>query len=146
MAAVIPFLFVALLVTAIFFGTIRAVSLWGGWQQLGRFYAAAGNIDGPRWRFQSAVLRNGMNYSVCLTYTVNTEGMHVSMFFHFRFGHPDLFFPWSDITASYEEKWYGKYVRFQLAKAPSAPFRIEQRLAEKIAATIGPVWMPSVFE
>ena len=78
-----------------------------GWQQLSKDYPAAGPIDGPRWRFQSATLGNWGNYSGCLNVAVNTDGIHVSLFPLFRFGHPALFLPWSDLTTTRVRGWFG---------------------------------------
>jgi hypothetical protein len=45
--------------------------------------------------------------------------------------HPPLFFPWSDVTVSREQRWFGELARFRLAKEPSVPLLLSVRLADE---------------
>jgi hypothetical protein len=73
-----------------------------------------------------------MNYGGFLTVGVNKMGLHLSVWFLFRIGHPPLFVPWRDITMTERKKFLGWRVVFQFARCPTIPFTITKRLADKI--------------
>jgi hypothetical protein len=108
-----------------------------GWQRLVRYYRADSPFDGVRFRFQSVGMRFGTNYSGCVTVGVNRTGLHLSVLFLFRIGHPPLFIPWRDVTMTERKKFFMRQVVFQFARCPTIPFIITKRLADKIAKAQG---------
>ena len=109
------------------------IALLSGWTRLARHYRADVPRDGVRFRFQSAGMRFGTNYSGCLTVGVNRKGLCLGVWFLFCFGHPPLVIPWRDITMTERKKFFMQQVVFRFARCPSIPFIISKRLADKIA-------------
>lgn len=104
-----------------------------GWRRLAEFYRADYSFSGKKFLFQTASLRAGMGYNGALTIGVNSEGMHVSVIFPFRFGHPPLFFSWGDVSSTAKRVWRIDTVVLQFSRCPSIPFGISKRLADKLA-------------
>ena len=103
----------------------------GGWGVLARHYPARRGFDGRRFSFRSARL-GGVSYSGCLTLTVGAEGVSVAVLPMFRAGHPPLFIPWGDVTASAGRTWIFRWVELGFAQCPGPTFRISRRLAEAL--------------
>ncbi len=124
------------------------VARLGGWAKLATFYRFSGPFDGQCWRFQSAELRWKMGYNNCLTVGANSAGLYLSVLFLFRLGHPGLFIPWTDISITPGKRgFWSIYREFRFRQAPMIPFRISQRLAQRIKESAGsafPVEDPGV--
>jgi hypothetical protein len=85
-------------------------------------------------------MRLGTNYGNCVRVGVNQSGLHLSVGFLFRIGHPPLFIPWSDI--SMKEKrglFFLKQVELRFARCSSIPIVISQRLMNRISYALGGV-------
>jgi hypothetical protein len=113
-----------------------------GWARLARHYRDDAPLDGSRFHFQSAGMRFGTNYSGCLTVGVNRKGIHLAVWFLFRFGHPPLVIPWRDITMTERKRFFMQQVVFRFARCPSIPLFISKRLADKIATEKGNLSVP----
>ena|ERR1700690_1947244 len=116
------------------------LSLLGGWRELGQVYHADGKIEGDKWSWQSGSTRFGVNYNHCLNIRANRKGIYIAISLPFRLGHPPLFIPWSDITIKQQKVLCFKRICFTFAKVPNVPFKISERLAEKISLAVGGVW------
>lgn len=117
------------------------VSRIGGWATLATFYRLSGSFNGECWRFQSGGLRWKMGYNNCLTVGVNPAGLYLSVFFLFRFGHPNLLIPWAEISATLSKRGFlSIYTEFKFRKAPMIPFRVNERLAQRIIESAGSSW------
>jgi hypothetical protein len=103
-----------------------------GWKTLSDSYQAQSGFDGPKLRFKSASLRWSTNYGNCLFFGVNPQGVHISILVLFRYGHPDLFIPWTDISYTPGRKFWFNIVRFAFLKTPAIPFIVSERLAQRI--------------
>jgi hypothetical protein len=92
-------------------------SLLSGWFVLARRFRFGGTFDGPEWPFQSGSL-NGLfgNYHNCLMIRANQEGLYLSVFPLFRFGHPPLFVPWHEITVTRTQFLFFKRMRLALER------------------------------
>jgi len=113
----------------------------GGWTNLGTFYRLSGSFNGECWRFQSAGLRWKVGYNNCLTVGVNPSGLYLSVFFLFRIGHPNLFIPWADISVTWGKRGLlSIYTEFRFRQAPTIPFRVNERLAQRIMESAGSSW------
>jgi hypothetical protein len=94
-AAILPIYFLCLwfLVGAI-------ISFIGGWFSLAKVYRTRVPFDGAKWRMQSGQMRRLTNYNNVLTLGVSPEGLYLASMFLFRFMHPPLLVPWSEIKVS----------------------------------------------
>ena len=77
----------------------------GGWGELARLYREPeGTVRAPVQRFSMASLdlRRGtfslpMNYGNCVVVEVSAAGLHLRTWLPFRFRHPPLLIPWTQI-------------------------------------------------
>jgi hypothetical protein len=118
------------------------ISVAGGWWLLARAYRATEKCKGKHWRRASAVTRLPFGgYRNCLIVSANRQGLGVVPWLPFRLYHPPLFFPWSEVVIR-RERWllFWRFVRLDLARVPSVPFRLHRSLADQIRRTIGDAW------
>jgi hypothetical protein len=127
--------FIGFLIVVFFF--IGRIS---GWSTLANYYRLSGSFIGQCWRFQSAEMRWRVGYNNCLTIGANESGLYLSVFLLFRFGPPNLFIPWVDLSVSLKKGLFRKYMEFQFQQAPNIPFRVAERLGQKIAEGAGKAW------
>jgi len=121
-------------------GLFILIARISGWTTLATFYRFSGSFSGEHWRFQSAQMRWRMGYNNCLNIGINESGLYLSVFFPFRFGHPDLFIPWADISMSPHKGFMSKTIELKFRQAPMIPFRVTLRLAQKMEKAAGRVW------
>ena len=122
-------------------GILFVITRLGGWATLATFYRLSGSFNGECWRFQSGGLRWKMGYNNCLTVGVNPAGLYLSVFFLFRFGHPSLFIPWADVSVATSKRGFlSIYTEFKFRQAPMIPFRVNERLAQRIMESAGGSW------
>jgi hypothetical protein len=111
------------------------------WATLATFYRLSGSFNGGCWRSQSAELSWKVGYNNCVTVGVNPAGLYLSVFFLFRFGHPNLFIPWADISATQGKRGFlSIYTEFRFRQAPTIPFRVNKRLARRMMESAGSSW------
>jgi hypothetical protein len=83
-------------------------------------------------------MRTGTNYGNCLIVCANPDGVHLSVFFPFRIGHPPLFVPWPDVSMKEKQAFFFfKQVELRFSKCPSIPFVISRRLMNRISDALG---------
>ena len=138
-----PFLFVLFFVGLWVFISV-VISHVGGWQELAGIYSSADRFQGRRWPVQSGQMRWGAGYNNALTVGANDRGLHLSVLFLFRVGHPPLFIPWEEVGAENKRQWLRSRVELRFARASAVPLVISKSLAERIAAEAGPAfrWIP----
>ena len=134
-AAIFPLYFLLLwvLICAI-------VSIAGGWFSLAKGYRTEVPFNGPTWRMQSARMRNLMSYNNALTIGVSPEGLYLASMFLFRFLHPPLLIPWSEIKVQKTKGWTFEYVLFTLGHELAIPLKIRARLAAQLRESAGSYW------
>jgi hypothetical protein len=120
----------------IWFGVFNLVAFLGGWTQLARSYRASTGFEGKRWWMQSGMGRFSVHYGNCLLIGANLEGLRIAVFFPFRPGHPPLFFPWSDISITYERRWLARWACLHFSEEQSVSFYLPERLAQKIGDVV----------
>lgn len=132
--------FVALYAIVLWAGVSFLISLIGGWFELGRTYRTRQPFDGQVWKFQDAQFRLIAGYHNVLSVGVNSEGLYLSVFLPFRFGHPPLLIPWQDISVRPGRYLWFRVYRFEFRQVPSVHLRLREKLGKKIQAAAGPVW------
>lgn len=128
-----------LLLPLIWCATIFLIGRLGAWGRIAAQYPAWNAFEGRRWRGQSAQVGWG-NYGGCLTVGANQRGLHVNIFVLMRPGHPPLFVPWEDVSATTARQLFRDYVDLRFRRVPEVRFRIPKRLAEKLQEEVGSRW------
>ncbi len=122
------------IILIVIFPVIARIS---GWSTIANFYRFTGEFQGKRWYFQSAEMRWKMGYNSCLTIGTNESGLYLSIFFPFRFGHPNLFIPWGEVTFDKKKGFIRKFVEFRFKQAPMIPFCLSEKLGNLIIESSG---------
>lgn len=103
---------------------VALVSLLGGWWQLGRRYASARPLPGRVTRFESATLRWLVGYNAMLTVGVDEGGVHLAVFWPFRFLHPPLYLPWEAIEVTPYQRLFARGAEIRARDVPGVPVRL----------------------
>ena len=120
--------------------TFTLISHLGGWALLAEPYRITEPFSGSKWKFESAQMRYLTRYNHCLTVGADPRGLYLSILWPLRISHPPLFIPWRDISFSRKSFLRFKYVEFHLGREVTIPFRISDRLAEKLRSAAGASW------
>ncbi len=136
----IPSILVVLALYALLWcGTMVMIGRLSGWIALGQRFRAENRFHGKCWYFQYAQFRWSMNYSGALTVGADATGLYISIWPMFRLGHPPLLIPWPAIKIEMKRSfWLGDYMEVQFPEVPRTVIRFHERLARRIAATVGP--------
>jgi hypothetical protein len=103
-------------------------------------YQRADGFEGDRWWFQSVQMRWRVNYSGVLIIGASPRGLYLSVLLPFRFAHPPLFIPWTEISVSERKGLAAGYFEFRFRRAPGIPVRVIERLGRRIAQSAGRAW------
>lgn len=68
-----------------------------GWTRIARNHRATAKPSGAAFRCRSGRIR-WARYNNCLNVTLAKEGIHLSVVFLFRIGHPPVLIPWDAVT------------------------------------------------
>jgi hypothetical protein len=110
---------------------LNASSVYGGWGRLARSYRTSEAFDGDMWWHLSGWV--GRNYYRGLIVGGNTEGLRIAIDVVFRPWHPPLFFPWRDVSVTYERRWlFFRMARIRLSREPSVPVYLPEQLTQQI--------------
>jgi hypothetical protein len=134
-AAIFPVLFVVMLCLS-----TGIISVVGGWSSLSIVYRAQVPFNGQTWTMQSGQMRRFTNYNNVLTLGANQEGLYLACMFLFRFMHPPLLIPWSEIKVRRTKGWIFEYVTFTLGHEQTIPLRIRAKVAERLQHEAGSRW------
>jgi len=116
------------------------ISRLTGWARMAAHYHKAGGFTGKVWRFQTITTRRGMGYRGSTNVGADSRGLHLSLFFLFRFGHPPLFVPWRDITITEKQIFRSKALELRFRKTGDLPVRIFAELGARLAEAAGTSW------
>jgi hypothetical protein len=116
------------------------ISFVGGWSSLAKVYRIRVPFNGAKWGMQSGRMRWLANYNNVLTLGVSQEGLYLASMFLFRFMHPPLLVPWSEIKVRRSKGWFFEYVTFTLGHELAIPLRIRGKLAAKLRKSAGSGW------
>jgi hypothetical protein len=86
---------------------ISLMSVLGGWHRLAGHFRDFGPPQGKRFLFASMSMGpKGFqtNYGGCLTVFLGRKGIRLSVWLPFRFMHPPLLIPWTEIESVHQEK------------------------------------------
>ena len=79
-------------------------------------------------------------YGNCLTVGANSYGLYLRILFLFRFMHPPLFIPWSEVSIKTRRNLIlGEQVTLTLGHERAIPLTI-RRLISKLKAAVGSAW------
>jgi tetratricopeptide (TPR) repeat protein len=122
---IIPYLFPAVFIGGWFFVSYR-LSITSGWQTLAQYYE---HEDAYRGKTRSTFGQFGsVRYSDTLTAGLDGQGIYLSVFWPFSFGHKPLFIPWTDLTASLKKIYFTRYVEFKTTTHPAVTFSLPEKL------------------
>ena len=116
------------------------ISFVGGWFSLAKVYRTRVPFIGASWRMQSGRMRWLANYNNVLTLGVSRQGLYLASMFLFRFMHPPLLVPWSEIKVRRNKGWVFEYVTFTMGPELAIPLRIRGKLAAKLRDSAGNCW------
>jgi hypothetical protein len=116
------------------------ISIIGGWFSLAKLYRTRVPFNGAKWRMQSGQMRWRVNYNNVLTIGARPEGLYLASMFLFRFMHPPLLVPWSEMKVRRKKGWVFEYVIFTMGHELAIPLRIRARLATKLRESAGTFW------
>jgi hypothetical protein len=107
-----------------------AMARLGGWGSLALRYRAGAEPEGTTFRMQSA--RFGwVDYNGCLKVVVARAGLYLAPFPLFRFGHPPLLIPWSDLhVLEVRQSRWAQDVRVAVGRPEVAQLRLPLRVVE----------------
>jgi hypothetical protein len=131
--------------------SVYAVGLWclvaaiisfiGGWFQLSRKFRLVGPFDGVSEGLRSGHMRWPAHYGNCLRLGANRDGLYLAVLFLFRFMHPPLLVPWSEIKVRRKKGWlFGEYVTFTMGSDLGIPLRISGSSASMLRDAAGIHW------
>lgn len=128
-------------VVAVWMFTFTWISKIGGWSKLATKFRAQYPFAGRTWNFRSARMRWGTNYNGCLTVGADQSGLFFTMFSLFRFAHPPLFIPWSEITNEGTQRIFvWNFVQLKLGNEEQLQFTIRESLANDLQMEAGVNW------
>jgi hypothetical protein len=116
------------------------VSFVGGWFSLAKLYRTRVPFSGAKWRMQSGRMRGLANYNNVLTLGVSSEGLYLATMLFFRFMHPPLLIPWSEIRVRRSKGWVFEYTTFTIGHELAIPLRIRASLAAKLGESAESYW------
>jgi len=116
------------------------ISFIGGWTKLAGVFRSGKPFIGQQWTGQSGQMRWIAGYGNCLTVGCNPEGLYLATMALFRFRHPPLLVPWSEISISQRKILFFRFVRFSLGHELHIPLYLRWKLADKLRRAAGDRW------
>jgi hypothetical protein len=138
-----PALFAAIFPVYFIIGCLlvgATISFIGGWFSLTKVYRTRVPFNGAKWRGQSGQMRRLTNYNGVLTLGASQEGLYLACMFFFRFMHPPLLIPWSEIKVRRKKGWVFDYVILTLGHELAIPLRIRAKMGERLRNEAGNCW------
>lgn len=119
---IFPLLFL-ILFPLLWIGISAILALVSGWTLLAKRFTTGASEKGGQIRYASAQIQQyrllPVTYKGCLFFTVNKEGVYLSVSFLFRFLSPPLFIPWSAIESVTEQRHlFGSYGVITIRNCP----------------------------
>lgn len=121
-------------------GLASLIARMSGWHLLAIRFRLQGDFLGPKWSFQSAQTRWLTHYNGCLTVGADPSGLFIQPMIPFRFGHPPLFIPWTEITVGTTRVFLMVMTDLRLGRGEQIPFKIRSSLAARLRSAAGQGW------
>ncbi len=118
---------------AVWFFVSWLLSRLSGWSSLAATYRADRPAEEELLSFQSARFGPLIGYNNCLKFGSNGEGLYVSVFAPFRFTHPPLTIPWTEIVPHSAKMFFRDAVRLEFPKQPRVAMYLYNSTAQKLA-------------
>lgn len=77
------------------------------------------------------------NYRNCLRLGANQDGLYLAVLFLFRFMHPPLFVPWSEIKITRKRGLFGEYVTLTMGRDAGIPATPQQCIRKPVKRWCG---------
>src|SRR5579863_9342449 len=116
------------------------ISFVGGWFALSRVYRTRLPFQGTKWTMQSGQMRWRVNYNRALTFGASPQGFYMASMFLFRFMHPPLLVPWSEIRVQRTQGWMFEYVTLTMGHELAIPLRLRAALAAQLREAAASDW------
>jgi len=111
-------------------GTLMLLSALGGWARLAETFSAREAPAGRCFSMQDGMV-GWVSYNACLSVSVSAEGLHLSVMFPFRVGHPPLFIPWTAVRSPRIRRFlWAESVAFDAGSPSVATVRLPKRIFE----------------
>ena len=102
----------------------------GGWHALGLRFRATDEPPGERFAWAS-VSMGASNYGGCTTIVVSAQGLYLKLFAPFRFFHPPLLIPWSEIhVQKIHQGWFVSYALIEVGQPVLASVTLPLKIIE----------------
>ncbi|PKL91794.1 MAG: hypothetical protein CVV21_07140 [Candidatus Goldiibacteriota bacterium HGW-Goldbacteria-1] len=110
------------------------ISLVSGWGTIAKYYRRPEGMMLTRAKgFLTSLYLNRSSYKKSVYIRVDDLGMHLSVLLFFRFGHPPLFVPWSDIKIEERQSHIaGKSHYISFSKTPLIRISMNESALEKL--------------
>jgi len=123
-------LLLPLLFAVIWCAVLRIIAWTSGWTRLAERYPETDASQGVKVR-DTWITVGWADYNGCVTYIVDAEGLHISLWPVFNIGHAPLFIPWTEMRVEEVRKVFGR--RGQIVKlAIGEPLVCRLRLPERV--------------
>jgi hypothetical protein len=134
-AAIFPIYFLCL-----WFLLATIASVISGWFSLAKVYRTREPFNSTKWRMQSGQMRWRATYNNALTIGISQQGLFLAIMFPFRFMHPPLLIPWSEIKVQRSKGWVFEYLILTMGHELAIPLRIRAKLGAKLRESAGSCW------
>lgn len=111
----------------------------GGWKRLAVFYGSSRDLSKQQWRMQTIKL-GSVRYKNCISIGVGLTSLYLSAPLPFRFGHPRLEIPYSDLTGMEVGDSTTGYVDIGIRRCPEVRLSLLKQLADKIETSSHGIW------
>lgn len=117
-----------ILFPAFWIGTLHLLSRIGGWHRLSADYTYSGTVPRPQFSWVSALI-GWVGYNNILRLHLSDQGIHVSVPAPFKFGHPPLFIPWSEVKSRTSRRvLWSKLERLSIGSPPVATISLPESI------------------
>jgi hypothetical protein len=126
---------IVLVLSMMAFASFNMSKQWG-WAKLAESYQSQKTFPRPRMLFRQ--LRCGAKeYAACLTVAQDNGGLYLSMTLPiFRFGHPALFIPWTEIESKDARYLLSDRTELSFKNAPGVAIQISRKTAKRLKGLV----------
>jgi hypothetical protein len=128
----IPLIFVAfpIFFVAMWSFVCLLLSMISGWRKIAERFPGSATPTGTRFPMVTGAV-GVMGYRNCLKVHVAPEGLHIAVWKMFRFGHPPLFIPWSEIrNATTRKLFFAENIVFEIGSPKVGKIQLPKKVFE----------------